>query len=235
MITVYWADFSPSWMLAKTPYSLSSVLANRYKGHEDGSPNRYLKCPAVRDHIKNVFCLESYVDYSFTIVDPKTSNITYSAFQEPFEETVFVRDINHKLFSFHPVKTIFFTDAPSLKVSGYLNPYAESNAVARDCQIVEGTFDIGKWFRPFDFAFFMRDDVNTFSIKRGDVYAYLRFHTEETIQFKRFVMSQDFASVNMLSQTIVPSYGLLRSLKKYYELPFAKKKILKAIKENLAE
>tara|TARA_R110000868_G_scaffold306429_2_gene567661 strand:+ start:402 stop:1109 length:708 start_codon:yes stop_codon:yes gene_type:complete len=234
MITVYWAATQSNQLTAKEPAPLASYLAKKFPETQRNQPHVFMKCPAHTDNIKNTFTLSSNITYNFSIKDVENSSIEYGDFPENFENTVNIRSMKDKLFGFNPLYRIFYTDEPSLEMSGYINPYHQSNAFARDCYYISGTFDIGKWFRPLDMTFMMRDGVMDFSIKDDDIYAYVQFHTKQQIKFKQFFFTPKIEEY-MAAGTSLTSYKWLKSLKNYYKLPSLKKQIMAEIKANLLD
>jgi hypothetical protein len=49
--------------------------------------------------------------------------------------------------------------------------------------LIQGTFNIAKWYRPINYAFEIIDDSKPINIKRGDPLFYIRFLTDEKINF----------------------------------------------------
>jgi hypothetical protein len=115
-----------------------------------------------------------------------------------------------------------------------INPYMEQNVITERCITIPGTFNIGKWFRSIEFAFFLKKDFDTFEIKEEDIYQYIKFHTDEKIIFKQFKTTETI--FNYLEDTNNAKASRLlkpRSLNDYYVFFSNKKNIIKEIKKNL--
>lgn len=228
-ITVYWASLEDQWMLAKEPDSVTSVFYK--KGLSDkNNPNSCMNyCPAFNKNLQNLFALRSLYDYEFSIENNQINSPVYD--QTFFDEHVQIRSIENKFFSFRN-RYIFFTDEPSLNVTFYEHPYLEDNNVANRCMIVTGQFDIGKWFRNTEFAFYLKKDFDTFKIERDEIFSYIRFHSDEKIIFKQFRYNSEIASFNHDGFKL-NFYGYMKTLENYYNNFRTKKILLKKIKENI--
>jgi hypothetical protein len=182
-INVYWACLEDAWLLAEQPESVSSKFYNTYTFTRDEPQSNINYCPAFNDNLKNLYSLKSIYDFNFIVDGDNVSTDKYD--QKFFDDHVVIRSLRKKFFSFQH-KYIFFTDSPSLKTTFYEYPFLEDNNITSRCIIPAGTFDIGRWFRNTEFAFFLKNGFNEFKITKGEVYSYVRFHTEESITFKQF-------------------------------------------------
>jgi hypothetical protein len=229
-INVYWACIEPEWMLAQEPESVASIF---YKKNLHDSKNGMAMlnhCPSFNKNLKNLYALRSIYEYDFIIDDEK---ITSNFYDEQFFNThVNVRDIKKRLFSFKQC-FIFFTDSPSLEVTFYEHPYLEDNNITERCMIVAGQFNIGKWFRNTEFAFYLKDGYNGFKIDKGEIFTYLRFHTDEKINFQQFRFNEKFHGFVNDGFVLNSPMGALRNLENYYKSFKNKKLILNEIKDNL--
>ena len=223
-MNVYWACVEAEWMAATEPESVSKLFYEKYKSDIE---IRY--CPSFNGHLNNLFAIRSLYDYEFKITG---ENVT-SQSNPNLDRRLIVRSLKNKFFSFYN-KYIFFTDAPSLNVSFYEYPYLEDNDITARCMIPAGTYDIGRWFRNSEFSFFLKKEYDSFKINRGDIYSYIRFHTEEKIQFKEFRMNQKLSDF-MWDSGNLQNGCPMGALTNYYKAFRSKKLIMKEIKENLVE
>jgi hypothetical protein len=119
-------------------------------------------------------------------------------------------------------------------MSGGIFPYLEDNNITQNCITIPGKFDIGKWFRMMDFAFFLRDGHDKFIIKSDEIYQYVHFDTNEKIVFKQFRMDE---TLHSYAKDILRSKDFkakkVTALKDHYSLMKHKKSIIKQIKDNL--
>lgn len=227
-INVYWACIEDQWMLADPPDSVSAIFYKKYS-FEKNEPQSWINyCPAFNSNLKNLFVLRSIYDYSFKIEN--NNIISESQDQNFFNNHVTIRSFNKKFFSFKN-NYIFFTDVPSLKVTFYEFPFLEDNNITQRCMIPCGIFDIGKWFRNTEFSFFLKQNINDFKIEKNEIYSYMRFHTDEKINFIQFRYNFKLSEYNKDGFQLTKNP--LKSLENYYKSFKTKKLILKEIKENL--
>ena len=227
-ITVYWSCFDNEWLRAKEP---KSVLKN-FIGEKKSTNIELNRCPAFKDYLNNVYKLESIYDYEFEIKDGRVISSIYD--QKFFDKHVLVRSIEDKSFSFSN-NFIFFTEEDSLKMS-LSAPILEDSDIAKNCMVVPGKFDIGKWFRTIDLAFYLRKDINIFKIKEGDALNYITFDSNKKIIFKQFMMNDKIKEYLIAVNNAKFSRKLkTRNINEYYLMFKNKKKIIKEIKNNLIE
>jgi hypothetical protein len=153
--------------------------------------------------------------------------------QNFFDKHVIVRSEKEKLFSFTQ-HFIFFTEENSLKMSAGMLPFLEDNQITNRCIPIPGTFDIGKWFRLTEFAFYLKNNYNRFEIKEDDVFQYIKFDTEEKIIFKQFYVNEKIRKhVEEVIRAKNYRINKYRQLQNYYLMFNHKKEIMKEIKNNL--
>jgi hypothetical protein len=226
-ITVYWACYESEWMRAKEPESIYQSFSRNKKNLDSGISF----CPSVKDYMNNTFSIKSIYDYDFEVLPATDGAWTNTYTQEFYDKHVVVRSRENKLFSFLQ-KIIFFTEEDSLIMSAGILPYLEDNNITKNCITIPGKFDIGKWFRMMDFAFYLKDDK--FVIKEDEIYQYIHFETNEKIIFKQFKMNQNLHSY---SEDVLRSKDFkkkkVKALKDHYSLMRHKKGIIKEIKNNL--
>ena len=227
--TVYWACNEDEWLRAEEP---NSVYKTFIKNIKDKNTQAEL-CPAVKDYTKNTFSIKSLYDYSFEISSDTGQVVSKMYDQEFFNKHVKVRSDIDKLFSFSQ-SYIFFTEKKSLEMSIGMFPYLEDNSITKTCITVPGTFDIGRWFRASEFAFYLKDNINKFNIGQDEVYQYIKFNTDDKIIFKQFMVNEKIKK--FLSDVIVSKNHRKiknRPLQEYYSMLKHKKYIIEEIKNNL--
>jgi hypothetical protein len=226
---IYWACDENEWLRAKKPEPL-------YKNFIKEAKDKSLEvefCPSIKDYMHNTFSIKSLYEYSFTL--DKNTKQTMSDFydQNFFDEHVLVRSQEEKCFSFTQ-KFIFFTEDKSLTMSAGIFPFLEDNNITKRCIVIPGTMDIGKWFRRLDFAFYLKNEYDTFKIDENEIFQYIKFDTKEKIEFKQFRVSQKLIDFSKDIEMSKNSRKLKnRILDSYYEMFNNKKQIIKEIKENL--
>ena len=228
-ITVYWSSLEDEWLRAKEPEPVYKDFLKDKKNFE----STIVMCPAVKDYTKNTFSLKSIYDYEFEI-NKNLNDVTSQLYDQVFfNKHVEIRSIENKFFSFSQ-KLIFFTEEQSLNMSLGILPYFEDNEITKRCMLIPGKLDIGKWFRIIDYAFFLKNNINVFKIKEEDVYQYIKFETDQKIEFKQF-KSTELINKYILDITSSKNHRKpkIRDLSEFYETMRHKKYIIKEIKNNL--
>jgi hypothetical protein len=228
-INIYWASLEQEWLRAKEPEPVYKVFSKNKKNIES-----FISfCPAIKDFNFNTFAIRSIYDYEFLVGNNINGAWSPLYDQKFYDSHVEVRSLEDKLFSFSQ-KCVFFTEENSLLMSAGILPYFEDNEITKRCITIPGKFDIGKWFRSIDFAFYLKDGIDQFKIKEGEIYQYIKFDTKQKIIFKQFKSNQiidkyitDVVSVKDFRRT------KLRNLSEFYSTLKHKKYIIKEIKNNL--
>jgi hypothetical protein len=179
-----------------------------------------------------MFALRSIYSYKFGIRNGQLGTDDFD--QTFFERHVNVKSLEKKLFSFQQ-SFIFFTDEESLPVTMSLPPYFEDNNITDRCIVLPGELDIGKWFRNTDLAFYLKNDCDEFHIDEGEIYCYMKFHTDKKINFIQYRQTDKLN--NLLLDVLRSKHNKKKifSIEKFYSMFSSKKMILKEIKENILE
>jgi hypothetical protein len=231
-INVYWACYEDEWIRSSEPEKVSERFYKQEIISKDkNSPIALNYCPAFNKQIQNLYAIKSIYDYSFFIQnDICTSNMYDQSF---FDKHLNIRSIEKKFFSFRN-KYIFFTDQKSLNMTAYEYPLFEQNEISQKCIPVSGQYDIGKWFRPLEFPFILKNEFDSLEIKYQDVLYYLRFYTNKKINFKQFIINNKIE--NMINSTVASTYNhnqTFKNLENFYKMFKGKDYILNEIKQNL--
>jgi hypothetical protein len=230
-ITVYWACNDESWLRAKTPEPIYKEFVQNSKNQENG----IILCPATKDYMQNIFSLKSLFDYNFKLNSNEELDevFTDQYDQKFFNDHVLVRSRKDRLFSIFQ-KFIFFTEEKSLLMSGGLFPFLENNNITKQCTIIPGTFNIGKWFRQLEFAFYLKEEYDQFKIEEDEIFQYIKFETKEKIIFKQFKVTSEIQNF-LLDIDKAKEFRKIkiRALEEYYSMLKHKKYIINEIKNNL--
>jgi hypothetical protein len=230
-IKVYWACNEYEWMRASKPDPVSKKYYSKFKSNDGSQLASINRCPAFNDYLTNLYELKSIYDYEFYIEDNLVKSNMYS--EKFFDDHVVIRDINQKWFSFSQ-QYIFFTEEPSLLMTVYEFPNFENNNITENCHTIPGQFDIGKWFRNTEFPFFLKKDCNRFKIKENEVYSYIRFHTDEPIEFVQFIATDKINEfLNDARNLNINQKRKILSMQYIYSKFNHKDKILSEIKSNI--
>ena len=81
---------------------------------------------------------------------------------------------------------LFFAEKP-LRIT-QMHPYLHHNTFTENGNTLLGEFNIGKWLRPLQASFIINPNKKDYSyrIKRGDIYSYIRFDTDEKVELVNF-------------------------------------------------
>lgn len=226
-ITIYWACNEEQWMRANAPESTYKKFVQDKKNQN----NNIVLCPATRNYMQNIFSIKSIFAYNFKIENNEVVTNKYG--QKFFDNHVNVRSKEDKLFSFLQ-RFCFFTEEKSLLMSAGISPFLEENNITERCMPIPGTFDIAKWFRVIEFAFYLKKDYDEFKIEENEIFQYIKFHTEEKIIFKQFKITPEIQNfINDIDDAKSSRKIQLRPLEEYYSMMKHKKYIIKEIKNNL--
>lgn len=227
-ITVYWACSDKEWLRAKEPANVFKDFVGKEK-----SKNITLNfCPAFKNYLNNVYKITSIYDYEFKTDGEVVTSDMYD--QNFYNDHVGIRSIKDKSFSFANQWT-FFTEKDSLEIS-LSAPILEDNYIAKNCTFIPGKFDIGKWFRVIDVAFYLKEGVDIFKVKEGDALQYLTFHTNEKIIFKQFMVNDTIKQYLLAVDNSRKNRNTRpRDLNQFYKMFKNKKRIIKEIKKNLID
>jgi hypothetical protein len=225
-ITVYWACLEQEWLRAQKPVPIWEKFITK----NDIPDTNIQYCPAFKKSLKNVYGLKSIYDYRFTVNQATVTSDLYD--QNFFNEHVIVRSNIHKVYSFQTYY-IFFTEAKSLLMTANMYPALEDTELTKNCLIYPGTFDIGKWYRNIEFAIRLKKDSNCFSINEGEIYSYLKFHTDTDIKFVQYRNNEVLEKY--LKECVHAKMNKIKfkKLEDYYFMFKTKKMIINEIKKNI--
>lgn len=215
-------------MLAEEPADIRNNILNKQIINSN-KDTHFHRCPSFNKNVKNLYGLRSIYDYKLIFEEDKIISDMYD--QEFFDRMIEIRSVENRFFSYK-MNYIFFTNEPSLEVTFYQFPFMEDNDFTKKCIILPGTFDIGKWFRSTELPIIMRSEFNDLNIKQGDIYSYIKFHTDEKIKFKQFRFNYNLHDYMMDGYNLT-FFEPLKKIENYYKLHKNKKLILKEISKNL--
>jgi hypothetical protein len=230
-INIYWACGDDEWIRASEPEKVSKRFYNSQLIDIKNPESSLNHCPAFNRSLNNLYAIKSMYDYSFTMDGDVVKSNMYD--QKFFDEHVFLRSIENKFASFKN-QYIFFTDEDSLEITAYEYPVFEQNEITKRCITVPGKYDIGKWFRPLEFPFILKNGFDEFHVNHLDVLYYLRFHTDQSIEFKQFIVTDKIRKIlNSNTASTINISSRFKTLDNFYNIFKSKKYLLKEIKENL--
>ena len=171
---IYWApiDSNPDFSLSyEIPDRLPKTIPEHLKGTD------YFRCPAFNENIKNIFALRSPVDVDIEFED---GNLKYCS-NDAFVNKIFPPQGNVVQFK---INNLFITDK-SCKIK-MMHPFLHTNDFVKNGNTVYGEYDIGKWFRPLQAAFIVHRNTMSYKIRKGDIFAYVQFDTDEPVELVPF-------------------------------------------------
>jgi hypothetical protein len=239
MKTVYWAipnlnNFSP---ISKALYFAPELLTNQntFTDMKLGDKhNNFKLCPAYNDTLKNTFKLKFPLDFDLKFDSNGVGSSKYD--MDFFDYFVNIRSFEDRYFGLK-VSYIFFSE-DDLEMS-LMPPYLEDNDFINTVTSFPGTFNIGKWLRPTDYACRLKAGQNKIDGKRGDAFNYVKFHSDDEVRLIQFDYVDEIQNIQ---KDILRSKMILGSkspkLDWFYTLLIKskyKKKILDLIKNNILE
>lgn len=190
-------------------------------------------CPALKHYLDNMFYISAPFDYNIKYsVEEKIVRSDYYS-QSEFNKLIKVRDIDSGLISFN-MFYFFITEEKSLEIS-MIPAHMYSNGFTSNSTLIPGTFDIGKWPRPLECAFFIDRDID---IKEGNPLYFIKFNTSKQINFKRFLVTDKYLKLNDITANVRQYKKCpFKDLQAFYnyslKYPKIKKLLLKEVKDNL--
>ena len=223
--TVYYA-FSGMAGIGDVPKKVSNIVdielepllteLNSKYGQYEGTRN-VLKCYALQENIRNTFIYRSPVNMKVTYTGDERKYIISGINVDNQKEFNLLID-NPDAESVYQVLIGFglniISKEDSLPMSVHPANYHKTD-VSR-FPIVTGSYDCGKWFRPIHLSIFNPEEKD-FEIKRGDPLFYIKFHTKDKVQLKRFNMNEEILS-HVASTVQVKKYLASTKLNKLYKL-----------------
>ena len=197
----------------------------------------FLHCPAVMPKFKKTLVFNNAIKSSYVYGrsgDGFYMNPTSESYINSFNvrrETL----TNKPTFQLS-LSCLFFADTP-LDVF-FTGPYFHQPQYMKYGVCIPGEFDIGQWFRPFNFEFQTWSDSGEFHLEENEPLFYADFKTERPIFFHRFSMTPELHKYKLASVTSIKLFGPFQTLADKYE-KFKqvgyREKILTEIKKNLID
>ena len=240
-IIVYWAPIGPAsergYLSFKEPEPVIKELKKLGNRLTTGDTStNILKCPSVLSNIYNTFYISSPQDLKLVWKDNNLH--TPERDQKFFDNSLHMKNIDQGFLTLPFTHIIFFTEEPSL-VARQKTAIYSNNDFTKKTGLIEGSVNIGQWFRPFDTAIYMKEEGEV-QIKSEDVLYYLEFLTDKKIVFKRFHANNlimkfcDFC-VNLKSSRTFMLKSFLQESYALFNRSRIKKQIIKEIKNNLLD
>jgi hypothetical protein len=179
MTTIYWDYHGPreeKWF-ELTLFNPSPALPEIIKSRDTTHVTHFTKCPAFKEYYKNTYVIKSPVDITITY-DKETKVLSIKPQAQVFYDSAIlyrgdtVGNDDAFLMSFN-VNYLFIADKDCMLE--FLPASMHSSDFIDMTRLVNGTFNINKWYRPVEVAFEIKNPSFSIKIKRGDPLAYVRF------------------------------------------------------------
>lgn len=239
-IKVYW---SPIWddpsgtnwnLLYQEPEQLYKHFnKNRATNKESNGGSNMLSCPAVSNKFKQTYMFTNPTESHLYIDD--NMNVSYLSETSIGGKIQRSPSLKDNLMLRYFLGWAFFTEEDSLEIN-ITSPYFHKPQYLNYGAIIPGSFDIGKWFRPFNSEFNLWNDINEFKVEENEPLFYVEFMTDRPIVLQRFINTDSIHKLAFAGADISNTMGRFKPLVKRYEQFAAsrnKELILKEIKNNL--
>lgn len=203
---------------------------------EDVIRSPYTKCPAVKNMTKNTYAFLSpfEMDLEWNWEDRENYRIECpKKGQEFFDDAITFTEFNDKIFQLSCGYILFSEEPLTITQIPVFGSNCELN---NNASLLAGEYDIGRWFRRINAAYFIKKNKGSVFIKNKDPLYFIRF--EKPVKLKRFFMTKELMDLSYLCTNLkVTTQSVLSldySYQKFKELGL-RKRILKEIKNNLIE
>jgi hypothetical protein len=244
-ITVYWTPAlfntnQDAWdMLYPEPKFILSDLAEKYV-----HGGIMLKCPAIKNTMKNVISFYSAIDDNFVLPNKQMEEVAFtnSSLEDlSVNSKIHFRKERKSSMEGHinvgyNMSWLLFADE-SLEAK-FTAPYFPPTSPVKNSFLSIGEFNIGKWFRQFNLDYHIPFDSKEFKVETGDPLVFVEFLTDKKIIMKRFELSPRLQSLMTEAGRSPSRYGEGMSLLKRYQMAHSAKipqMILNEIKKNLVD
>jgi len=224
----------PSWnILYKDPVnSLEELKSRRNKEAKEES---YLYCPAVADLHKNTFIFYNTVEGHWkwdrerqVMVSQKNESIIGSVLRPPSLK-------NSLIFSYSMFHIFFCEEDLAIEAT---SPYFHKTSYSQYGTFMNGTFNIGAWYREVNADFQLWEGVDEFKLEKNDPLFYIKFNTDKKVVLKRYKITREIQSISTSCRDFRFTFGKFTTWEqKYNQFKMTKtnKILLKLIKENLID
>ena len=154
----------------------------------DPQMSNFFSCPAFTNFAKNVYALENPITTSLVIDENKT--IKYKSEDYIKSWIAHPESVKGQTLFVYDLQWVFFTEEDDLMMK-LTSPYFSNSEHMRYGSVVPGQFNIGKWFRNIGLEYNLWNNVNEFTVKKGEDLAYVEFLTDKKVELVRFKLNLD--------------------------------------------
>jgi hypothetical protein len=245
-LNIYWSKRilgvndlnSETGLLSEKPESLLSYFSkNLFPNNENYK--HYMQCPAAQVEFKNTYVVKADFDIEF-FIDTNKKIVNFHSSYELGENTKKVFTENNYLnlstdnSLFNILTNLYLFSEESIQVA-QLPPYFHKKdyvATQQNMYLLPGSFDISKWYRPFQ-ASYLVENSGHIKLKRGDPLYYIRFNTDQKINLIEYELNDKLIAYAQDCMNV----KLYRPLQKFnflYKM-FAEKNIRKKILKEIVK
>ena len=123
----------------------------------DANELRFLKCPAYKDVMHNVFAMPSWFSLELSVNENNLSS--KNAPQDFLDNYLTTHSNKYKVYAIEQ-STMFIAQNDSLVMTQEPARMTD-NLFTQSCNVISGTFDIGKHFRMLSCAFYIKKNLIT--------------------------------------------------------------------------
>ena len=217
------------------PKTLFSELIEERKNPKNISS--YFICPAVSSKFKKILVFKNPTKNSYEYGTDETGFYIIPTI-EPYINIISIREeaLKNKPTFQTGLSYLFFADSPVELF--FTPPYFHEPKHTKYGACMPGEFNIGKWFRPYNFEFQTWSKKGEFHLEENEPLFYAEFKTDRPILFHRFTMSSQLKKYSEAHSNSLKILGrfqtLLERYEKFEQVGY-REKILTEIKKNLIE
>lgn len=230
-ITIYYC--TDLYVKNEKSYILSKMFSDLINEKDQNkNTGSFLSCPAVGPHFKKTIVANSAKYSEHMIEGDRIRPLGHDPYHV---KNVRPRTLGMGATFEYQSLSIFFADSPLETL--FTSPYFHKAGYTQYASLVPGKFDIGRWFRPFNFEVQSWIEEGKIIIKKGEPLFYINFLTDKKIVMKEFKYNHKFAD---FAESLIKTSSFLKGegLEGRYEI-FSKSdirtKIMEEIKNNLLD
>jgi hypothetical protein len=236
-INVYWWPGVMGWdIFYNEPTNLLTSLIEK-KNANSGKRSMF-QCPAFSNKMKKtyVFTFPMDVEYRYDFSDPENPLIFPVDENKPYLNVSINRPPTISKMPLFQISLYFSIFSEEDLVASFTPPYFHKPQYMVSASSAPGSFDIGKWLRPFPLEMILWDEVGIIKFKKDEPLFYVEFLTDRPINLQRVRSTENLISYgNQGGNASLFLESRVPLLKRYetFRNTGMKKLIMKEITENI--
>jgi hypothetical protein len=213
-------------------YTLSKLFSDYVHKQNKENSQSFLACPAVSNHLKKILVVNSLKDSKHDI---ESNNVVSNNDNSYDLKNVRPKSIQDGFTFEYQTPIIFFADQPLDAI--FTSPYFHKAGYTEYASLIPGKWNVGQWFRPFNFEVQFWNEDSKIVIKDGEPLFYVNFLTDKKIIMKEFKQNEklDYYSQSLTKTTPILKGKGLQGRYNLFNKNNIKSKILKEINDNLLD